>query len=102
MKTLEMSKVRVYAGRVVEAVLLTGSRCATKFVHPKFVVRATRRMSSKRKNAADGRKDSDSITLSVTIGAPNYRERKFIEDCKAAGERFPVRNIRLRGFPVKR
>lgn len=101
MKSPAVLKVKNYAGRVIEALLLTGSRSATKYVNPHFVVRATRPMSKKRKKPVD-RADSRSMTVLVTMGRPNYRDRQFIKDCKAAGEKFPVRNIRLRGFPAKR
>jgi hypothetical protein len=31
----------------------------------------------------------------VTIGKPNYAERKFIELAKKAGEPFPIKKIQL-------
>ncbi len=41
------------------------------------------------------RKRSRSRTILVTIGRPNFKERKFIKLCKKVGEPFPVAKIQL-------
>lgn len=42
------------------------------------------------------------MDLRVTIGRPNYPERKFIKMCKRAGEPFPVKKIQFKFFPAKK
>ena len=70
---------------VVRTVLHGYARRATKYLDDHTIVRATRR-GSVRKNAR-----TDELVL--TVGKPNYRERKFIKLCKEAGEPFPVKKI---------
>lgn len=83
--------------KVVAALRLSRAHTATKYVAENHVIRATAvlyggRLRSKRSN--------EEIVL--TIGRPNYRERRFIRACKKAGEPFPVRKIQLKFPPVKR
>lgn len=61
---------------------------ATKFLSPKLVIKATRR------NKYDGREKSE--VLIVTLGAPNFREKRYIETLKEAKVPFPVRRIRIK------
>lgn len=70
---------------------------ATKFVAPDLVVRATRPCVSCGKKPG-----SKGETFALTIGRPNYAERKFIALCKKAGEKFPVRKVQLKFPPEKR
>lgn len=84
-----------YIAKVVEAVLLTQAHRATKYLDPKNVVRATRRLQKGRVPK------SGNVEVTLTIGRPNYAERQFIADCRCAGERFPVKNILLT-YPPKR
>lgn len=66
---------------------------ATKFLTPKRTVRGTV-IGKPRKN--EGR-----VCVSLSIGVPNYRERKFIKDCQQAGEPFPVAKVQLKLRPEK-
>lgn len=85
---------RTDVARVVEAVLEGGARQATVYRATDMVVRAT----AIRKLDARYR----SVSVMLTIGRPNYRERKFIKECVKAGEPFPVRKVQLRWYPAKR
>ena len=38
----------------------------------------------------------------LTVGRPNYAERKFIKQCIAAGETFPLKKVQLRHQPAKK
>ena len=42
------------------------------------------------------------VTFLVTIGKPNYAERKFIEKLKQSGEPFPVKKLQLKFYPKPR
>lgn len=83
-------------GPIAEAIaaLHPGIQTATKYIDPKQVARATYIFKP------DGR--CRRVELRVTYGAPNYRERQFIKDCKRAGEPFPVRKVQLKPWPKKR
>lgn len=63
---------------------------AVKYVTPKLVVRATRKLYGKRINK------SHNIEITLTIGRPNYIEREFIKLCQKAKEPFPVKNIQFK------
>lgn len=88
--------------RAVAAVLMhvhyygTQIHTATKILTPTLVVRAT--AVSYNRKPVSGR--ASRRTYTVTIGAPNYRTRKFIKWCQKAGVRFPVQKIWLLSYPV--
>ena len=42
------------------------------------------------------------VSILVTIGKPNYAERKFIKLCQKAGVPFPVRKVQLKYWPAKK
>ncbi len=65
-------------------------RRATAYINEKFTVKATRQRK------ADGR--DRTATILVTVGAPNFVERRFIRLAKQAGEPFPVKKIQLKFF----
>jgi len=67
---------------------------ATFYRDPKFTIKATR--------TAKPRANCRYESFIVTVGQPNYAERKFIKDCQKAGEPFPVRDVQLKAFPKKR
>ena len=81
-------------GKVVDTLLTSNARMATKFLDSNKVVRATRQF---KRSARDSR-----TTLIVTLGAPNYRERYFIKQCVKAKEPFPVRKIQLKHYPKRK
>ncbi len=68
-------------------------RRATCYVATNFTVKATRQRK------ADGR--NRSATMLVTVGAPNFVERRFIRLATEAGELFPVKKIQLKFWPNK-
>ncbi len=78
---------------MVEACLGLGCRRATYYQHPRMIVRATHRHKPRQRERIR--------ELVLTVGQPNYRERKFIAACKRAGEPFPVRRIQLEWFKKK-
>lgn len=88
-------------GKVVYALILNGAFQAIKYVSPKFVVRATR-MMTKSPSGKRGFVTGQNVTITLTLGRPNYREREFIKDCKKAGEPFPIKNILLKMPPSPR
>lgn len=79
---------------VVMALVHAGAHRATKYVGPREVVRATRRL-------VRGRVPRDNVEICLTLGRPNYAERKFIAQCKKAGEPLPVKKVQIK-FPPKR
>jgi hypothetical protein len=42
------------------------------------------------------------LDLRLTIGKPNYSERKFIKQCIKAGEPFPIKKIQLKYWLKKK
>lgn len=70
------------------------ARSVVKYVDPKTVVKVTRRHRPDRRNR------SESFVL--TIGAPNYAERKFVKLCVKAGVRFPVSKMQYKFYPPKK
>lgn len=73
---------------IVDRLLKTDAYQVTRYLSPKLVVRATRIGGKKKLPRA--------IDIRVNICAPNYKERKFIKDCKKAGEKFPLKKDQLR------
>lgn len=71
--------------------VIAGARKATKYVSPTLTVKATRQYKLDRRDSRE--------TFVVSIGRPNYKETQFIKQCKAAGEKFPVKNIQLKWYP---
>lgn len=65
----------------------------TKFLAPDLVVKATLVHRPDRR--------TKQVTAVVTAGRPNYAERKFIKDCRKAGEKFPVRKPQYKFFKRK-
>ena len=76
-------------------VLLNGDyKSVIKYVTPKFVVKATWHQKPNNKNRSE--------SILVTVGQPNYLERKFIKLCEKAGEPFPVKKVQLKYYPKKK
>jgi hypothetical protein len=73
---------------VVETVLRVYCRKAVKYLDDHTIVRATRRGAF--------RKNARTTELVLTVGKPNYSERRYIRLLKAAGQSFPVNKIQLR------
>ena len=69
-------------------------KSAVKFLDEKTIVRATWRNKPKGNNTRE--------EIVVTIGCPNYLERAFVKQCKQSGEKFPIRKIQLKYYPIKK
>jgi len=80
---------------VTAHILDSGAVRATKYISPKFTVKA------KRKEFKGQSSRSRTTEIHVTFGAPNYEEREFIKRCKKSGEPFPVKKIRLKFAKAK-
>lgn len=82
------------ANRAVHRAMYDRSvRKATVYDSPSLVAKATR-LFRPRKN---GRGES----IIVTIGKPNFAERRFIRLALKAGEPFPVRKVQVKYWPKK-
>lgn len=42
-----------------------------------------------------GKRGNETDNFLIKFGRPNYAERRFIKICKAAGESFPVKKLKL-------
>lgn len=73
---------------------IEGAKSAVKYLSDKLVVKAT--WSNKPSKTHKGE------TIVITFGKPNYRECKFIADCKKAKVSFPISKIQLKYYPVKK
>lgn len=80
----------------------SGAHIATKYLDDKTIVRATRRLYGYRKHSKTPWLKGENIEISLTIGRPNYVERRFIKSAKKAGEPFPIRKIQLKFPPSKK
>ena len=85
--------VRIAAALLIQKAIASDARRATKYISDKLVIRATRRQYK-------GTPSKGNIEITLTIGKPNFLERKFIKACKKAGERFPVKNTQMKWFPA--
>lgn len=87
-----MKVSRDAVARVVMSVLeCPDLRRATLYLDDKTTVKATRQSRYDARYGAE--------TILVTVGTPNYAERKFIRLCRKAGEPLPVRKIQLKWWP---
>lgn len=84
---------------VVAALVVSGARKATKYLSEKETIKASRPAYKDDKKRGRFRRGLSRTDIVLTIGGPNYEERKFIKACKRAGESFPVKKIQLRFLP---
>ena len=68
-------------------------RSATLYWSPTETVKVTRQRKPDRRAKQE--------TFILTIGTPNFAERKFIALAKKAGESFPIRKVQIKRYPVK-
>ncbi|HBG77489.1 MAG TPA: hypothetical protein DDW84_01385 [Phycisphaerales bacterium] len=80
---------KVY-GRLI-SIVTAGYKKATKYIDEKYVIKATCRSLNK-----------TNVEVVLTAGRPNNQERKFIAQCKAAGEKFPIKKIQLKAWTSKK
>lgn len=86
--------VRAAVSDCVLALMAPDIYRATKFLSSVMVVKATRPHRFDRRSRGQ--------TVVVTVGKPNYRERKFLKTCKKAGEPLPVKKIQLQATKKSR
>ena len=77
---------------VVDVALRTGAYRATKYLSANMVVKVTRRHKIDRR--------ARSVEFVLTIGRPNYVERKFINLCRKAKVSLPLQKVQLK-FKLK-
>ena len=78
--------------RAVACALEPDVRSATVYRSPTLRVTATRRFR---------RLSGKSVDLVLTIGKPNYAQRKFVAQCQRAKVRFPIEKPQLRFWKRK-
>lgn len=81
-----------HVGRCFNMALAPDVRRATSYLASNYTVKASRRH----------RRSGKQTEIVVTIGRPNYAERRFIKACVKAGEPFPVRKVQLKFWPEKK
>jgi diaminopimelate epimerase len=94
-----MRKVNAYESAILDVfnsveMCANPARSAVKYVSEKEVVKATRRGKPSKRACQ--------TQVLLTIGRPNYAERKFIKLCQKAGEPFPVKKVQLKLYPAKK
>ena len=90
---MRMKIPRNAIARAVESVLELGCRKATVYLNELTVVKATAL------HRPDKRERS--VTTLVTVGKPNFLERRFIRVCRKSDEPLPVRKVQLKFWPKK-
>ena len=78
---------------VGDAMTVKNVRRATAYISPKLTIKA----SNQRRQ--DGR--DKYATALVTVGTPNFTERRFIKVCQKAGCAFPLSQIQWKFWPKK-
>lgn len=94
LKRREKMKVsRLSIAKVVEACLELEIKQAVVYLSPVSIVKATGRHKKT--------KNENHVEILLSIGRPNFDERKFIKDCIKAKEPFPVKKMQLKYWPKK-
>lgn len=92
---IDFNQQQAKIGQCVQDVLsVKNCRRATAYLSDKLTVKATaqRRIDKRDKSA----------TILVTVGQPNFIERRFIRICKKAGMAFPLQQIQWKHWPAKK
>lgn len=84
----------VIIGKVVRALLETGAHKVTAYISPNQTVKACRKLFDGGITKRDIRAD-----ITLTVGVPNYAERRFIKLARAAGEPFPIKKLQIKLMP---
>lgn len=79
---------------VGDVLVMRNCRRATAFITPKLTIKAT---AQRRQDGRD-----KSATCLVTVGRPNFLERRFIKVCQKAGMAFPLNQIQWKFWPKKK
>ena len=89
-----MLDVRIRAiQEVAYEILIRDAYKATKYIGDKLTVKATRKLYK------GGWKKKDNVDIVLTIGKPNYEERKFIKGVKEMGMAFPLNQLTIKSLP---
>ena len=88
--------VQTAINAVIEDLVTTKARTATKYLSDKLTVKATRPLYQ------GNRFHKRQLDIVLTVGPPNYAERRFIKLCRKAGQAFPVRKVQLKYPPQKK
>lgn len=91
---MEQAELKAAAEVVNSLMEIPNIKHATKYLDAKRTIRGTL--------IGKPRKGAPRVTLAISIGKPNYKERFFIKDCLKAGEPFPVKKVQLKMQPVRR
>lgn len=87
-------------GVVVRRLLDTpNARKVTLYLSPKLTVKASRMAYPRDKKRGHFDRRATRADTHVTVGAPNYEERRFIKACAKAGEPFPVKKMQIKLLP---
>lgn len=82
-------------GQCVSDVLtISGCRRATAYLSETRVVKATAQQRTSKR--------AKRVTVLVTVGKPNFVERRFIRLCKKDGVCFPMESIYHKHWPKKK
>ena len=77
-------------GELIECILTVNNMTkATKYYSKTEVVRATRRTYNGKIWKIGN------VEILLTIGKPNFRERKFIKLCEKTSEPFPIKKVQF-------
>lgn len=85
-----MEKITAVVGTVVTWCLFHNVKSAVAIVSPNLVAKAT--------NKHKPRRNQRHREFIVSMGTPNFAERRFIKQCNKAGEPFPVKKIQLKHY----
>lgn len=86
-----------YINEVVDTLIQRNAVRATKYISPKEVITATRRMFDRRLP-----RKGENLDIILKIGRPNYQERDTIRIFKKAGQPFPVKMIIFKPYVPKK
>ena len=93
--TIDFEAKQRKIGQCVQDVLnVKNCRRATAYMSESLTIKAT--------NQRQLDKRDQSATVLVTIGRPNFVERRFIRLCKKAGMAFPLNQIQWKFWPAKK
>ena len=85
-----MNKISKICEQVIDTLLKASAIKATKYINPKFVIKAKRKLYNNKIYK------SGNVEIALTIGKPNYKECRFIKDCIKVKESFLIKKIQLK------
>jgi hypothetical protein len=101
MKKLDVAAEQI--GRVVRLLLDTPTaRKVTLYLSPTLTVKASRKLYEGDKERGRYSTRVTRADVQLTIGAPNYQERRELKLLKKVCEPFPVKKLYIKHLPVKR